>query len=192
MRFVATPLNGAHVIYLERIADERGSFARSFCRREFAAHGLEAVVAQCNVSYNRVKGTVRGMHFQHPPAAEAKLVRCARGAIFDVAVDLRPASPTFCQWFGAELSEENGAMLYVPRGFAHGFQTLTDGAEIFYQMSEFYTPQAGGGVRWNDPAIRVEWPLPVTMINERDATYPDCDPAALEGLNAFLTQPQPA
>jgi dTDP-4-dehydrorhamnose 3,5-epimerase len=187
MRITTTELPGVHVIYLERIEDERGSFARSFCRREFAAYGLDPVVAQCNVSHNRSAGTLRGLHFQLPSAAEAKLIRCTRGAIFDVAVDLRPGSPFFGNWYGAELSVANDAMLYIPKGFGHGFQTLMDDTEIAYQMSEFYVPESASGVRYDDPTIAVQWPLPVSAISERDRQQPLLDIAALAPLAIYLT-----
>jgi dTDP-4-dehydrorhamnose 3,5-epimerase len=164
---------GVVVIELERHEDERGFFARSFCADEFAAHGLSACVAQCNISFNRRRGTVRGLHFQRPPRAEAKLVRCTAGAIYDVAVDLRSASPTFCRYVGVELTARNRRMLYVPPGFAHGFQTLADESEVFYQMSEPFTAEAADGVRWNDPAFAIAWPLDVQVISERDRSFPD-------------------
>lgn len=169
-------LPGACIVELEPRADERGFFARSYCVREFEAHGLEPRIVQCNVSYNRHRGTLRGMHYQAAPHGEAKLVRCTRGAIYDVILDLRPESATFCQWRGVELRAEPGVparMLYVPVGFAHGYLTLEDDTEVFYQMSEFYSPEASRGVRWDDPAFGIEWPEPVRVISERDRTYPD-------------------
>jgi dTDP-4-dehydrorhamnose 3,5-epimerase len=171
--FTATEPAGVVIIEPERVEDERGFFARSFCAREFAARGLDPRVAQCNVSFNRTRGTLRGLHFQHPPHTETKLVRCTRGALYDVAVDLRPDSPTFLVHIAVELSARNGRMLYVPEGFAHGFQTLEDDTEVFYQMSAAFSPDAAGGVRWNDPAFAIEWPLEVSAISERDRTYPD-------------------
>jgi len=170
--FTVTPV-GALVIEPERLSDDRGFFARSFCAREFEAHGLDPRVAQCNISFNPRRGTVRGMHFQRPPHAEAKLVRCTAGALWDVALDLRPESPTFCRHFALELSAENRKMLYLPEGLAHGYQTLADDTEVFYQVSAAYAPDHGAGVRWDDPAFDNAWPLPVTMIAERDRTYPD-------------------
>jgi dTDP-4-dehydrorhamnose 3,5-epimerase len=170
--FAATPV-GAVVIEAEPVEDERGFFARSFCAREFAARGIDARVAQCNVSFNRERGTLRGLHFQHPPHAEAKLVRCTRGAVYDVALDLRSDSPTFLDHFAVELSAANRMMLFVPAGLAHGFQTLEPDTEVFYQMSAPYVPEAADGVRWNDPAFAIEWPLAVSAISERDRTYPD-------------------
>jgi dTDP-4-dehydrorhamnose 3,5-epimerase len=170
--FTVTPV-GAVVVEPERRADARGFFARSYCAREFEAHGLDPRVAQCNISFNPRRGTVRGMHFQRPPHAEAKLVRCTAGALWDVALDLRRQSPTFCRHFAVELSAENRKMLYLPEGFAHGYQTLADDTEVFYQVSAAYAPDHAGGVRWDDPAFDITWPLPVTMIAERDRTYPD-------------------
>jgi dTDP-4-dehydrorhamnose 3,5-epimerase len=172
MRFSETKLKGAFVIEPDLIEDERGFFACSWTPVEFEKHGLNPLLVQCNISYNKFMGTVRGMHFQLPPHEEAKLVRCTKGAIFDVALDMRSGSPTRYQWVGQELSAENHRMLYIPEGFAHGYQTLTDGAEIFYQMSEYYHPESARGVRWSDPLFGIEWPLPMTVIAERDATYP--------------------
>jgi dTDP-4-dehydrorhamnose 3,5-epimerase len=166
-------LKGAYVIELEKRADERGFFARTFCEREFTAHGLKTHFVQCNISFNKWKGTLRGMHFQAAPFEEAKVIRCNRGAIFDAIIDLRPESPTFKQYVTAELSAENGKMFYVPEGFAHGFQTLENDTEIFYQMSQFYSPEHGRGVRWNDPAFGIKWPEGERIIIERDRTYPD-------------------
>ena len=176
MWFIQTKVEGAFLIEPEPIADERGFFARVFCREEFADHGLNPELAQGNVSFNHAKGTLRGLHYQAPPHQEAKLVRCTRGAIWDVAVDLRPGSPTYLAWAGHELSDANRSMLYVPEGCAHGFLTLTDGAEVTYQMSAPYAPAAGRGVRWNDPAFSIDWPGEVVVINQRDATYPDLEP----------------
>lgn len=173
MLFQPTSLAGAYVIDLHKLEDERGFFARSWCVQEFAEHGLETRLVQCNVSLSKVQGTVRGMHYQAEPFAETKLVRCTRGAIYDVIVDLRPASPTFLHWFGVTLSAENRTMLYVPQGFAHGFQTLADQTEVFYQMSEFYAPEAARGLRWDDPKVQVQWPLPITVMALKDQSYPD-------------------
>ncbi len=172
MIFTETRLAGAFVIELEKREDERGFFARTFCAREFESHGLKPTVAQCNVSYNKKKGTLRGMHYQAPPAAEAKLVRCTNGAIHDVIVDMRPDSPTCLQYFGIELTAGNRRAIYIPESFAHGLQTLTDDAEIFYQMTEFHIPGHERGHRYNDPAFNIEWPLPVAEINARDASWP--------------------
>ena len=176
MVFRQSKLAGAFLIELEIHSDERGSFARSFCVREFQDRGLDSTVVQCSLSYNARRGTLRGMHFQQHPHEETKLVRCARGAMYDVIVDLRPESPTFCQWEGFELVAEPGrpsAMVYIPKGFAHGFLTLRDETEVFYQMSEFFAPAAARGFRWNDPAFGIEWPEPVRVISDRDRNYPD-------------------
>ena len=172
MRFTETPLAGAFLVEMEPTADERGSFARSFCQNEFRSRGLDPVVAQCNVSHNRKRGTLRGLHYQAPPHEEAKLVRCTRGAIWDVIVDLRAGSKTRLKWFGEELTAENRRALYIPRGFAHGFQTLADDAEVFYQMSEFYHPECARGIRWDDPAIGIRWPLADPIVSERDRGLP--------------------
>jgi dTDP-4-dehydrorhamnose 3,5-epimerase len=169
-----TNLPGAFVIELERHVDDRGFFARSWCQREFSEHGLNPRLVQCNISFNQKRGTLRGMHFQIAPYEEAKLVRCTMGAVFDVIIDLRPNSATFKKHFGVQLDSENRLMLYVPEGFAHGFQTLSDSTEVFYQMSEFFTPAAtGSGVRWNDPAFGIQWPIPNPMLNDRDSQWPD-------------------
>jgi dTDP-4-dehydrorhamnose 3,5-epimerase len=173
MKFRKTDLVGAFLIEIEPHADERGSFARTFCAKEFAEHGLVTDIAQCSLSINKRAGTVRGMHFQRAPDDEVKLVRCQRGAIYDVIIDLRPDSASYRQWQGFELSAENHRALYVPKGFAHGFQTLTDDAEIFYQISQFYAPAAATGVRWDDPAFRVAWPLPISTITDKDCSWPD-------------------
>lgn len=172
MTFTETGLKGAYIVGVEPIEDERGFFARSFCLKEFGAHGLKAEVAQCNVSFNKKKGTLRGMHFQLPPKAEAKLVRCTRGSIYDVIIDLRPDSRTFCRWEAVELTEHNYTSLYIPEGFAHGFQTLLEDTEVFYQMFEFYSPECSSGVRWDDPAFGIKWPIEDLTISERDAGYP--------------------
>ena len=172
--FTETDLNGAFLIDTEAHEDERGFFARLWCQEEFAAHGLETRLVQCSMSYNKGAGTLRGMHYQAHPWQEVKLVRCTRGAIFDVIIDLRRESPTFTRYFGAELSAANRRMLYIPRGFAHGFQTLEDDTDVFYQMSEFYKPEYARGVRWNDPAFDIRWPdVPVRIMADRDAGYPD-------------------
>lgn len=173
MTFHETNLPGAFVIELERRVDNRGFFARSWCQREFSEHGLNPRLAQCSISFNQKRGTLRGMHFQKAPNEEAKLIRCTMGAIFDVIIDLRPKSATFKEHFSAHLDAENRRMLYVPEGFAHGFQTLTDSSEVFYQMSEFFAAGAGGGVRWNDPAFGIQWPIPNPILNERDSRWPD-------------------
>jgi len=173
MIFTETKLKGAFLIEPELMKDERGFFARSFCENEFKEHGLKFRVVQCSLSFNRVKGTVRGMHYQTAPFAEAKIVSCTRGGVYDVIIDLRPLSSTYCQWFDTELTDENYRMFYVPEGFAHGFQTLSDNSTVFYQMYEFYHPEAARGVRWDDPIFAVRWPLAVRNITERDKTYPD-------------------
>jgi dTDP-4-dehydrorhamnose 3,5-epimerase len=176
MRFTETKVAGAFLIEPEPIADERGFFARTWCREEFADHGLTAELAQANISFNHRRGTLRGLHYQAAPHAEAKLVRATRGAIWDLALDLRRDSPTYLAWFGAELSDANRHMLYVPEGCAHGFLTLTDGAEVAYQMSAPFAAQAARGVRFDDPAFGITWPGEVVVINERDRTYPDFSP----------------
>lgn len=173
MIFTPAPLAGLYLVAPERHEDERGWFARSWCAREFAARGLDAGLAQTSLSFNRHQGTLRGMHFQRPPHAEAKLVCCVRGAIWDVALDLRPDSPTRGRWQGFELSAENGCALYLPEGFAHGFQTLQAESEVLYQISSFHAPEAAAGVRYDDPAFAIAWPLPVTSISPRDAAWPD-------------------
>lgn len=173
MIFTRLKLPGAVLVELDLKKDERGFFARTFCTEEFAAAGLSPKVLQCNISFNQHKGTLRGMHYQKPPFEEAKLVRCTAGAIFDVIIDLRPDSPTFKQHYSVVLSEDNRTSLYVPEGFAHGFQTLQDDTEVFYQMSQRYSPEAAAGVRWNDPAFGIEWPPDERIITDRDRTYPD-------------------
>lgn len=177
MRFTRTEINGAFVVDLEPITDERGFFARSFCRREFVTHGLSPELAQCNVSLNRRRGTLRGMHWQTAPHEEAKLVRCTRGMLHDVIIDLRPGSTTYGQHTAVRLSAENRRMLYVPEGCAHGFLTLEDDTEVLYQMSSPYAPESARGVRYNDPAFGVLWPAEVATISERDRSYPDWAPA---------------
>ena len=172
MRFLRTRLAGACVVEPEPHLDDRGSFARTFCAREFQNEGLSQSFVQCNVSWNAAKGTVRGMHYQRPPAAEAKLVRCTSGSIWDVIVDLRPDSPTYLQHVGIQLSAGNRLALYVPEMFAHGFQTLEDGAEVFYQMTGFHAPDLSAGVRCDDPRLDITWPLPVASISEKDRSWP--------------------
>jgi dTDP-4-dehydrorhamnose 3,5-epimerase len=178
MRFLETPLPGAWVIELDRLRDERGWFARTFDVEEFRRRGLDPAVAQCNASFNERRGTLRGMHYQAQPHGESKLVRCVRGAIFDVAVDLREGSPTRCRWHGVELSEDNGRAFYIPAGVAHGFQTLTDRSEVHYQMGCAYAPDAARGVRWDDPAFGIRWPDPdgERVISERDLAFADFAP----------------
>ena len=173
MIFTETPLPGAYVIEPQRHADNRGFFARVWCEREFAAHGLETRIAQCSISLSRHRGTLRGMHFQASPHGEVKLVRCTRGSLYDVIIDLRPGSPTFARHVAVELTADNRRALYIPRGFAHGFQTLTDDTEVLYQMSDFYAPNAARGVRWNDPAFSIRWPVAKPIMLDRDRHYPD-------------------
>jgi dTDP-4-dehydrorhamnose 3,5-epimerase len=171
MIFTESPLGGAYLIDMARMEDARGFFARSFCAEEFAAHGLAVHMSQCSVSFNASKGTLRGMHFQAAPHDEEKLVRCTAGALFDVIVDLRPASPTHRQWFGVELTAANHRALYIPKGFAHGFMTLTDEAEVFYMISVPYAAGFAQGLRWNDPALGIRWPMEPALLSERDAAY---------------------
>lgn len=171
MRFNATPLAGAFLIEIEAKVDERGFFARIWCEREFAKKGIEMQVRQCNLSVNRAKHTLRGMHYQAGEHAEAKVVSCARGSIYDVIIDLRPASSTFKRHYAVELNDDNRRMLYIPSGLAHGFETLTDHTEVYYQMSSFYEPSAARGVRWDDPAFGIRWPAPPRVISERDRNY---------------------
>ena len=173
MLFTPTELQGAFLIEPEPHADFRGFFARTWCEEEAAAHAVNPRVVQCNISFNHKKGTLRGMHFQKPPFGEAKLVRCTKGAIHDVIIDLRPESPTFKRHVGAVLTADNRRMLYIPEGFAHGFQTLENNTEVFYQMSQFYSPEHAAGVRWNDPAFGIQWPIPEPIILERDGSYAD-------------------
>ncbi|MEW6141323.1 MAG: dTDP-4-dehydrorhamnose 3,5-epimerase [Thermodesulfobacteriota bacterium] len=173
MLFTETEIAGAYLIDPEPVTDDRGSFVRTFCKREFKEHGLVCTFVQGNISYNRKKGTVRGMHYQIRPHEEVKVVRCVRGTIFDVIVDLRPDSRTFKQWLGFELSGANQRSLYVPAGVAHGFQTLEDDSEVLYLMSQFYNPDAAAGVRWDDPAFGIKWPLEVTAISVKDREYPN-------------------
>lgn len=171
MVFTETKLKGAFIIDMERREDNRGFFARAFCQKEFAAHGLKQNIAQANVAFNRKRGTLRGMHFQIPPAAETKLVRCTRGAIIDIIVDLRPESPTYLDHVAVELTADNHRALYVPERFAHGYQVLRDSTETSYQVGEFYTPGLEGGLRYDDPGLRLQWPLPVTEISEKDTKW---------------------
>lgn len=173
MIFTETKLKGAFIIDVKKIEDSRGFFGRSWCEKEAAEHGLATRMVQSNISLNLKKGTLRGMHFQHPPFRENKLVRCTRGIVVDIIVDLRPESPTHKQWIAVELSADTHRMLYVPEGFGHGFQTLEDNCELFYQVSQFYSPQHASGVRYNDPAFGITWPLPVSEISDNDKNWPD-------------------
>ena len=175
MIFHSLEIPGAYLIEPERKADERGFFARTYCRHELEERRLDPTVVQCNISVNKLRGTLRGLHWQAAPHEEIKLVRCTKGAIHDVVLDLRPDSPAFKKHWAARLDEDNRLSLYIPAGCAHGFQTLTDDAEVFYQMSEFYYPEAARGVRWDDPAFDITWPLPVTQISEKDRSFPDFD-----------------
>src|SRR5205807_8145928 len=175
MIFTETKLRGAFLLDLEPREDNRGFFARTFCQREFAEHGLKAVIAQANVAFSRRKGTVRGMHFQYPPAPETKLVRVTRGAVLDIIVDLRPESPTYLQHIAVELSADNSRALYVPERFGHGYQALEDGTETSYQVGEFYAPGTEGGLAWDDPRLGLHWPLPVGEISDKDKAWQRLD-----------------
>jgi dTDP-4-dehydrorhamnose 3,5-epimerase len=176
MIFTESPLSGAYVVELERLVDERGFFARSYCADEFAARGLGPELRQCSVSYNARKGTLRGMHYQGAPHEEHKLVRCTAGAIFDVIVDIRASSPTYRRWFAAELSSANRTALFIPSGFAHGFMSLSDDAEVYYMISVPHAPQSSRGYRWNDPAFAIQWPMAPAVLSARDADYPLLNP----------------
>ena len=171
MIFRETPLSGAFIIEPSLIEDERGFFARTFDQYEFEAQSLNPCIAQCNISFNKKAGTLRGMHYQTAPHEETKVVRCTMGAVYDVILDLRRESLTFRQWFAVELSAQNRLMLYIPKGLAHGFQTLVDDTEVFYQMGTFYQPDAARGVRWDDPAFKIKWPLPITLMSDNDRNY---------------------
>lgn len=175
MIFNETSIQGVYIIDLERLKDDRGFFARAFCAQEFEERGLKPAVAQCNMSFNYKQGTVRGLHFQIAPATETKLLRCTQGAIYDVIVDLRKDSPTYLSHVGVKLSAENRRALYVPEMFAHGYQTLTDNAEVTYQVSEFYTPGYERGLRYSDPKLAIDWPLPVSTVSHKDANWPLLD-----------------
>ena len=177
MKFHPTSLPGLWLIDLERREDERGFLARSFCEHEFAALGLNTRWPQCNLTLTKLRGAIRGMHFQAAPKPEIKLIRCAAGKIFDVVLDVRRDSPTFGKWEGFELSAQNHRQLYVPSGFAHGFQCLDDNSEVFYQMSEFFAPDLARGIRWDDPFFHVRWPQPPTLLSLKDRQFPDFDPA---------------
>ncbi len=171
MKFRETELSGAYIIDIEPFEDDRGLFARTWCQREFEAHGLSSSIVQANISQNRKRGTLRGLHWQRQPYAECKLLRCTEGSVYDVIVDLRPDSDTFRSWVGVELTEQNHRMLLVPENFAHGFQTLEDNSEIYYQVTQFYMPDSECGARYDDPAFAIDWPLDVTAISEKDAGW---------------------
>jgi dTDP-4-dehydrorhamnose 3,5-epimerase len=173
MLFTETKLKGAFIIQPEKFEDERGFFARTWCQREFATHGLNPGLAQCSVSFSHKRGTLRGMHYQIAPHEETKIVGCIKGAIYDVIIDLRHDSPTFTQWVGIELTSENRLMFYIPEGLAHGFQTLEDNTEVSYQISQFYAPEHARGVRWNDPVFAIRWPEDPSVLSDRDKNYPD-------------------
>jgi dTDP-4-dehydrorhamnose 3,5-epimerase len=186
MKLDALDLPGAFLVELEPHVDERGMFARTWCSEEFAAAGLPSEIVQTNLSQTLLRGAVRGLHYQRPPSCEGKVVRCLRGGIFDVIVDIRPDSPTFLEHLGIELTPVNRLALYIPPGFAHGFQTLEPETEVWYQMTDRYRPGMSGGLRWDDPALGIEWPLTPTGMNERDATYPDLDRGELECFRGVL------
>jgi len=173
VKFIDLPLPGAYLVEPEAVFDERGSFARTWCAEEFRVHGLNSNLAQCSVSWNARRGTLRGMHYQSEPYGEVKLVRCSAGGIYDVLLDLRPASPTYRRWFAMELTAANHKMLYVPEGFAHGFQTLVDGGEVVYQISQPYRPEYARGVRWDDPWFGIDWPVPNPIMSPRDRAFAD-------------------
>lgn len=176
MKFIETPLEGVYLIELEPVHDERGFFARTWCKAEFQKHGLNPNLAQCSLSFNKKKGTLRGMHYQCEPHQEAKLVRCCAGAIYDVVLDLRRGSQTFGKWFAAELSASDQKTLYIPEGCAHGFQSLEDESTVFYQISESYHPESARGVRWNDPLFDIKWPIATPILSERDRSFADYRP----------------
>jgi dTDP-4-dehydrorhamnose 3,5-epimerase len=173
MIFIGTKIKGVYIMEPELLADERGFFTRSFCKEEFRNYGLDADIVQCNISCNKKRGTLRGMHYQIPPFEEAKIVSCTKGSIYDVVVDLRRDSPTYCQWHSEKLSADSYRMLYIPKGCAHGFQTLEDNCIVYYQMGEYYHSECASGIRWNDPSIGIVWPLPPMIISERDKNYGD-------------------
>jgi dTDP-4-dehydrorhamnose 3,5-epimerase len=173
MIFTETKIKGAFIIKPELLTDDRGFFTRSFCTEEFEKQGLISSIVQCNISYNKKKGTLRGMHYQGPPHEEAKIVSCTKGAIYDVALDIRKDSRTYLQWVAVELTAENFVMLYIPKGCAHGFQTLTDDTRVYYQMTEFFYPECSNGVRWDDPAFGIQWPNYMRIMSDRDKEFPD-------------------
>ena len=182
MKFCETSIQGAYVIEPERLEDERGFFARSWCQQEFADQGLNTDLTQCNLSFNRQRGTLRGMHYQSAPDGETKIVRCTMGAIYDVIIDLRYDSPSYLQWLGIELTAENRLMLYIPPFVAHGFLTRADSTEVFYQMSDPFVPKSARGVRWNDTAFRIQWPESPLVISQRDNLYPDYEERSFSQL----------
>jgi dTDP-4-dehydrorhamnose 3,5-epimerase len=173
LKFTETSLKGAYVIEINKLEDERGFFGRSWCANEMKAHGLKTNIAQANTSFSKKKGTLRGMHYQNDPYQETKLIRCTRGAIFDVIIDLRPESPTYKKWYGVQLTQDNYKMLYVPEDFAHGFITLTDDSEVTYLVTQFYTPGAEAGIRWDDAQFDIKWPVSPTVISDKDRNHPD-------------------
>lgn len=176
MKFIQTPLSGAYVVELEKRGDDRGFFARAFCVEEFTAHGLNPTVLQANISESARKGTLRGLHYQIAPFGEVKFIRCIKGSVYDVLVDLRPESHTFKQWFGIELTAENQKAVYIPEGFAHGHQTLEDDSQIMYLVSQKYSPEHERGLRWDDPSITIQWPLKPTVMSDKDTHWPDFTP----------------
>lgn len=192
MIFTETKLRGAFIVDLERREDERGFFARAFCQHEFEAHGLKPVIAQANVAFNRKKGTIRGMHFQYPPAAETKLVRCTRGGILDIIVDLRPESPTYLDHVSVELNEDNCRALYVPERFGHGYQCLADKTDTSYQVGEFYTPGVEGGLRFDDPGLGLSWPLALSVISDKDRQWRLLDEVESDLVHRMTTSPKRA
>ncbi len=179
MIFTETKLKGAYIVEIKQLSDERGFFGRSWCKREMEEHGLNGNVVQANTSLSKYKGTMRGMHYQKHPYEETKFLRCTKGAVYDVIVDLRKDSPTFLQWIGMELTEDNYKMIYVPEKFAHGFVTLTDNSEVTYLVTQFYTPGAEAGLRYNDEKLNIQWPVPVTVVSEKDKIHPDFDVSLL-------------
>lgn len=173
MIFTETNLKGAYILEIRKIEDERGFFGRSWCKKEMEDHGLNGNLCQANTSYSRLKGTIRGMHYQVSPYEETKLIRCTRGSIYDVIIDLRPDSETYLKWFGTELNQESYNMLYVPEGFAHGFITLQDNSEVYYNVTQFYIPGAEAGIRYNDPLFNIHWPVTPTVVSDKDSSHPD-------------------
>ena len=185
MRFIPAKLKDAYIIEPEKIEDERGFFARTWCKEQFESKHLDSDVLQCSLSFNKKKGTIRGMHCQIPPFAETKLVSCTKGRLYDVIIDLRPRSETYLQWMFVELTPENRKSLYIPKGFVHGFQTLEDNTEVFYQITESYSPESARGIRWDDPNFNIDWPEPISVISNRDQEYEDFIPATFSALEIF-------